>query len=198
MNTNDVRICFVGDSYVQGTGDPDCLGWVGRLCVAARRAGHNLTGYNLGVRRETSTDIAHRWLAECASRLPANTQNTVVFSFGANDVTIENDAPRVAEAETLLNLRTLLDTATSRYRMLLIGPPATTDAAHNARLGQLSQRMGELAAQTDVPYLALFPVLVKDAHWLAEVSANDGAHPRAAGYAKIAALIGTWPAWRYR
>jgi len=198
MNTNDVRICFVGDSYVQGTGDPDCLGWAGRLCVAARQAGHNLTGYNLGVRRETSADIARRWLAECEPRLPATTQNTVVFSFGANDVTIEHGAPRIAEAETLRNLRTLLDAATARYRTLLIGPPATPDAAHTARLGQLSQRMGEIAAQSDVPYLALFPLLVSDASWQAEVSANDGAHPRAAGYAKMATWIGAWPSWRYR
>jgi acyl-CoA thioesterase I len=198
MNTNDIHICFVGDSFVQGTGDPDCLGWAGRLCVAARQAGHHLTGYNLGVRRETSADIARRWLAECAPRLPATTQNTVVFSFGANDVTIENGTPRVAETETLRNLRTLLDAATARYQTLLIGPPATPDAAHNARLGQLSQRMGEIAAQTAVPYLALFPLLVNDASWLAEVSANDGAHPRAAGYAKMATWIRTWPGWRYR
>jgi acyl-CoA thioesterase I len=198
MNNPDIRICFIGDSYVQGTGDPDCLGWAGRLCVAARQAGHNLTGYNLGVRRETSADIARRWLAECAPRLQAATQNTLVFSFGANDVTIENGAPRVAETETLRNLRTLLDAATARYRTLLIGPPATPDTVHNARLGLLSQRMNEIAAQTDVPYLALFPLLVNDASWLDEVAANDGAHPRAAGYTKIAALIGSWTAWPYR
>jgi lysophospholipase L1-like esterase len=65
----DIRICFVGDSYVQGTGDDECLGWAGRLCASARRAGHNITYYNLGVRRETSTDITRRWLAECEPRL---------------------------------------------------------------------------------------------------------------------------------
>ena len=65
MRMNDIRICFIGDSYVQGTGDPECLGWAGRLCVTARRDGHEVTGYNLGVRRETSRDIAHRWLSEC-------------------------------------------------------------------------------------------------------------------------------------
>jgi acyl-CoA thioesterase-1 len=60
MNAPDIRICFIGDSYVHGTGDDDCLGWAGRLCAAARRAGHNVTYYNLGVRRETSADIACR------------------------------------------------------------------------------------------------------------------------------------------
>ncbi len=148
----DIRICFVGDSYVQGTGDPEYLGWAGRLCVNARRAGHNLTGYNLGVRRETSADIARRWLGECAPRLPAATDNYVLFSFGLNDVT----------------------------------------------LLRLSDGMAEVTAGLGVPYLALFPHFVNDAQWLDEVRQNDGAHPRATGYAKIAALIEAWPQWWFR
>jgi lysophospholipase L1-like esterase len=197
-NANDTRICFIGDSYVQGTGDPECLGWVGRLCVNARRAGHNVTGYNLGVRRETSRDIAHRWLSECERRLPATTENYVVFSFGANDTTFENGAARVPEDETLTNLRAILDVAQSRYRTLLIGPPAVPDDGHNARLARLSKRMGEVAAQAGVPCLTLFPLVVSDTQWLDELRDNDNAHPRAAGYAKIAALIEASPAWWFR
>jgi hypothetical protein len=53
-----MRICFVGDSLVNGTGDPVGLGWVGRACAAARRRGHEVTCYNLGIRRDTSADIA--------------------------------------------------------------------------------------------------------------------------------------------
>ncbi|HZC55143.1 MAG TPA: hypothetical protein VE396_03730 [Xanthobacteraceae bacterium] len=30
-----IRICFFGDSMVNGTGDDACLGWVGRICAAA-------------------------------------------------------------------------------------------------------------------------------------------------------------------
>ena len=194
----DHRICFIGDSYVQGTGDPECLGWAGRLCVAARRAGYNVTGYNLGVRRETSRDIAHRWLSECEQRLPAETGNYVVFSFGANDVAIENGAPRVPENETLANLRAMLDVATARYRTLVIGPPAVPDDGINARLVNLSERMGEIAVQLDVPYFALFPLLVNNGQWMDEVRAGDGTHPRAAGYAGIAALVETSPAWWFK
>lgn len=32
-----MRICFIGDSFVNGTGDPECLGWAGRICVTARK-----------------------------------------------------------------------------------------------------------------------------------------------------------------
>ena len=195
---NDIRICFIGDSYVQGTGDDDCLGWSGRLCVNARRAGHNLTGYNLGVRRETSTDIARRWLGECTARLPATTENHVVFSFGLNDVTLENGAPRVTESEALANLRAMLAAAKPRYRTLVIGPVAVPDVERNAALLRLSDGMAEVAASLGISYLALFPHFVNDAQWLDEVHQNDGAHPRASGYAKIAALIEAWPQWWFR
>jgi hypothetical protein len=50
----EVRICFVGESFVNGTGDPECLGWTGRICVGANKKGYDITYYNLGVRRETS------------------------------------------------------------------------------------------------------------------------------------------------
>jgi hypothetical protein len=52
-----VRICFVGESFVNGAGDPECLGWTGRICVNANKKGYDITYYNLGVRRETSTEL---------------------------------------------------------------------------------------------------------------------------------------------
>lgn len=33
--TQDIRICFIGDSLVNGTGDEAALGWAGRLCAMA-------------------------------------------------------------------------------------------------------------------------------------------------------------------
>jgi acyl-CoA thioesterase-1 len=80
-----IRICFFGDSIVNGTGDDACLGWVGRICSAARRRGIDLTCYNLGIRRDTSTDILARWQIEARARLPDQYDGRLVFSFGAND-----------------------------------------------------------------------------------------------------------------
>ena len=51
----------------QGTCDPDYLGWPDRVAQAARKAGYDLTGYNLGIRRETSRDMLKRWAQECAT-----------------------------------------------------------------------------------------------------------------------------------
>ncbi len=50
---NDHRICFIGDSFVQGTGDSESLGWVGRVAAKAQAAGWTMTPYNLSVRRDT-------------------------------------------------------------------------------------------------------------------------------------------------
>ena len=198
MLKEDLRICFVGDSFVAGTNDPECLGWTGRLSALARRRGYNLTHYNLGIRRDTSADIAARWLAEVDCRLPKDCRPFVVFSFGVNDTTIENGCRRVEEAQNIENTRCMLSTARRRYSTLLIGPPPIADAEQNGRIHRLSQLMGEAAAEEEVPFLSVFDSLIEDPVWMAEVSADDGAHPRAAGYAELAARVDRWPAWWFK
>ncbi|NKY41398.1 GDSL family lipase, partial [Cellulomonas septica] len=43
------------------------------------------------------------------------------------------------------------------------------------------------------PYVPTVGPLLDDPVWRAEVSAGDGAHPGAAGYERLAALVG--PSW---
>jgi lysophospholipase L1-like esterase len=131
MKHEDLRICFVGDSYVNGTSVPEYLGWVGRVSVAARRKGYNLTSYNLGVRRETSTDIAKRWQQEVQLRLPRSCKLFVVFSFGTNDTTLENGHLRVAESQSVENMREMLRAAKQLSSVAMIGPLPTADAEQN-------------------------------------------------------------------
>src|SRR5215211_7401180 len=118
----DIRICFIGDSFTQGTGDDTCLGWPGRVCAAARARGHAVTQYNLGIRRETTGDIRARWRAEVTPRLVAGVDGRLVFSFGANDATIEDGQWRVPAALSAENLRTMLARALLSYPVLVIGP----------------------------------------------------------------------------
>ena len=82
----EIGICFIGDSFVNGTGDPNYLSWAGRICQTAYNRGQDITYYNLGVRRETSTDIKNRWFREVSCRLPSEINGRLVFSFGANDI----------------------------------------------------------------------------------------------------------------
>lgn len=195
MSQADHRICFVGDSFVQGTLDPLCLGWAGRVAVYARFAGVDLTYYNLGIRRDTSRDIAARWQQECAARLSVACQPYVVFSFGVNDTTLDQGTPRVPEAESLAHFRDILTRASARYRTVVVGPPPVADASHNARTRHLSERFAEVAGILGIPYLAVFDTLQTDAAWTAEIAANDGSHPGARGYTRLAELVLAWPQW---
>lgn len=60
----EIRICFLGESFVNGTGDPEFLGWTGRVCAKSQRKGYEITYYNLGVCAETSTYLKQRWKQE--------------------------------------------------------------------------------------------------------------------------------------
>ncbi len=191
-----MRICFVGDSFVNGTGDPDCLGWTGRICAAARHAGHDLTYYNLGIRRDTSADIRARWEDETARRLPPEIAAGLVFSFGANDTTIEAGRRRVAPAESLANAAAILARASQRCPVLMVGPAPLADAEQNERIVALSSNLAEVCARERVPYLPVAGSLLTARFWLPEAALNDGAHPGARGYAELAALVQGWPAWQ--
>ena len=112
------------DSMVNGTGDDACLGWVGRICAAARRSGRDLTCYNLGVRRYTTADMLARWQREAEARLPSEHDGRLVFSFGANDCCPGEDigGVRVAPGRALANAEAILTAAVAWRPTLMVGP----------------------------------------------------------------------------
>ncbi|HEY9762560.1 MAG TPA: GDSL-type esterase/lipase family protein [Trichocoleus sp.] len=192
----DIRICFIGDSFVNGTGDPEYLGWVGRICQQAAKQGHILTSYNLGVRRETSLQIEQRWQQEATCRLPETCEGRLVFSFGANDTTYENGQSRVNPSDSIACTRRILEVAQAQYPVLMIGPPPVGDQAHNTRIETLSQLFAEVCQDLGVPYLDTYKKLIQSPIWTLEVTSGDGAHPGAAGYTMLADLIQQWTAWK--
>ncbi len=194
----DLRVCFVGDSFVNGTGDDEALGWAGRVCRAARGRGVPLTRYDLGVRRDTSALIRRRCAAEVSARLDGvPCDGRVVFSFGANDATQEAGRPRVELAATLANARELLDWSRERYPTLMVGPPPLAgDPAHDTRVAVLAATLGRLCAELDLPFLDLHGPLSDETVWRAEAVAGDGAHPNAGGYARAACVMEAWEPWR--
>jgi acyl-CoA thioesterase I len=191
-----MRLCFIGDSLVNGTGDPTGLGWVGRVSAAARRRGHDLTCYNLGIRRDTSADIARRWQEETARRLPPGIDGRLVFSFGGNDCVRENAAPRIPQDAALANARAILGGAKARHPTLMLGPAPLPPEDADARIAALSRALSRLCGELAIPYLDLHTPLAAIGLWRLELAIGDGAHPGAAGYALIADLVEGWPAWR--
>lgn len=194
MTTTDIRICFIGDSFVNGTGDETALGWTGRLCAAAAAGGVSVTYYNLGVRRDTTRDVLLRWQSECVRRLPDSCDGRIVISCGVNDTTFENGKPRVDPNTSCANIQRILADA-NQHRVMLVGPPPVADTDQNARIESLSARFAREAARAEVPYIELYSVLVVDRAYREAVANNDGAHPRSGGYLRIAEIVGASPTW---
>jgi lysophospholipase L1-like esterase len=190
-----MRICFVGDSFVNGTGDPEYLGWTGRICRAARRKGLDITYYNLGIRRNTSADIALRWLEEVSRRLPEECNGRVVFSFGVNDTTIEEGKTRINFQNSIENTSNILTDANPLFPVLMVSPPPVPDIEQNIRVAELSRQFDSVCRQLGVPYLDVFNPLQASTVWLKEAAANDGYHPGLAGYSELAKLVERWCSW---
>ncbi|WP_199671236.1 DUF459 domain-containing protein [Salinibius halmophilus] len=184
----DIRICFIGDSFVAGVGDEQALGWSGRLCREANLASSQVTYYNLGIRRNTSVDVLNRWQAECEPRLPGSCDGRIVFSFGVNDTSIEDGQPRVAFDASVLAMQKVL-TAAKAYSPILVGPPAVANSAQNGRIELLSKAYKQAASEMSVPFIELYSHLSQDQAYQESVANFDGSHPRQAGYNKMASII---------
>jgi lysophospholipase L1-like esterase len=194
-----MRICFFGDSFVNGTGDDDGLGWVGRVVARARQGGCDITGYNLGIRRDTSADVAARWKGEATLRLPPDCDGRLVFSFGANDCASNgiDDGPRVDRTASLAQTERILEAAQRWLPTLMVGPGTIAcDGEANARIFALSRDYAALCARIGVPYLEIARLLMASPTWSEEAMAGDGAHPNRRGYAMVADAVWAWNAWR--
>ncbi|MDK3257445.1 GDSL-type esterase/lipase family protein [Blastococcus capsensis] len=189
MPSPDLRVCFFGDSLTAGVGDDAAMGWVGRVVASARRAGTDLTGYNLGVRRETSQDVQARWLAEARPRLRQGDGRGVVLAVGVNDTTVDGGQRRVPQSGTLRAVRLVADQAGEQgWPLLAVGPTLVHDDQQNRLILDLSEAMGSECTALHVPYVEIAAGL-QDDEWLREVAARDGAHPSARGYERLSRVI---------
>ncbi|WP_336030520.1 GDSL-type esterase/lipase family protein [Geodermatophilus sp. FMUSA9-8] len=188
--TRDLRLCLVGDSFTAGVGDETGAGWVGPVLAALRADGTDVTGYPLGIRRETSLDIARRWYPEVRARLRDGTDHRVVFSLGANDVSAPAGRRRVPQERTLEVVAGMLDEAhAAGWPAFVTGPPPGADAGWTDRALALSAAMAEVAASRAVPFADLAGPLAGDPAWAEAVRAGDGVHPDARGYRLLTAVL---------
>lgn len=189
-------ICFFGDSLVGGVNDPEGLGWVGRLLVQARKKDCALTGYNLGVRKNSSAMVMQRWQAETAARILPGEECGLVFAMGTVDMVLGEKGPNVPMEQSLANLWSILDKARAGHPCLVVGPPAMADKALTQRLGDLVRGYERVCAEMGVPFLNVLPELESSELYQGDLAAGDGVHPGAAGYTHIFRLVEAWDAWR--
>jgi acyl-CoA thioesterase-1 len=191
-------VAFIGDSLVAGVGDPTGMGWVGRVVAASFGLGLPLTAYNLGVRRETSEQVAVRWRSETEPRLLPDTDARVVLSFGANDTTVEDGQLRVSPERSCAALAAILaDAADAGLPVLMVGPAPVDDTAQNERIQALSTAFEEVCRRSGTAFVSVVEPLLASRVWMQEVAACDGAHPAADGYEALAQLViaGGWVGW---
>jgi lysophospholipase L1-like esterase len=192
----DIRIAFVGDSFVNGTGDQEHLGWTGRVCqiLQTQHPDIKLTAYNLGIRRETSTDIRRRWQSEVSLRLVDAEATIVIFCFGVNDCVEIGSKVRVDLHTSAENLHAILMTAKTHYdHVLFVMPPPVDDEQISSRTKALIRAYTDVCNKLSIAFIDCFDALSENTIWQQEVRANDGAHPRMAGYALFAKLIALQP-----
>jgi lysophospholipase L1-like esterase len=186
----DRRVLFFGDSLVAGVGDPSGHGWVGRVAAAAFDAGTPVTAYNLGVRGETSPQVASRWRQETVPRLSPAAETCIVVSFGANDTTIEDGRRRIEADRSCRALAEVLDgAATIGLRVSVVGPAPVDDGGQNERIISLSASFAGVCAERSTPFVSVIEALLASPVWMEEVAAGDGAHPGAAGYDALAEQV---------
>jgi acyl-CoA thioesterase-1 len=196
---NDRCVLFFGDSFVAGAGDPEGLGWAGRLVAAAWRAGLPMTAYNLGVRGEGSRDVAQRFRAEAAPRLIPGADNRAVIAVGANDVSLDEEGVQEIEtAESVELMAGMLDgCAELGITAMVLSPGPAGIPDHDARSRALGERFRGLCADRGLRYVDVLDDLLASEPWKREAAANDGLHPGADGYAALARLVldAGWLGW---
>ncbi|QNG20531.1 G-D-S-L family lipolytic protein [Rhodococcus triatomae] len=190
-------VVFFGDSFVAGIGDPSGLGWTTRL--TADRAGESidLTAYNLGIRRNTSSDVRDRWERELSARELPGSASRIVLSFGVNDCVAEDGCVRVPAATSVRNLESIVCRAGEcGLPVMFVGPPPVADTEINARLEAADKALLDVARDAGAAATSVFGDLLRDEIWMEEVRAGDGAHPGAEGYRRFADLVRpTWSRW---
>jgi lysophospholipase L1-like esterase len=193
VNSTDIRVCFLGDSYTLGQGDDTGLGWAGRVHAEARGRGIDFTGYTLGIRGETGAQIAERASAEISVRIDQRgDRRGVIVAFGANDVRLERPLE-----ESVMAMRGILKWCAGQdYQAFVLGiTPAVSPYIDEVRI-HLGKRLAQVAADAGVPYLDVRAAVSDWSVWHREAEAGDGIHPNVQGYARVAEAVIGWKAWQ--
>jgi lysophospholipase L1-like esterase len=193
----DMRLIFIGDSIVAGSGDDECRGWVGRVGSASRRAGVDLTPYNLGIGGHTAGDVLARWEREVTLRLSDEIENRLVVQVGVNDA---RDGVERPAGDSVRDLAAIIDGVRGiGLEPLVVGPIPTAQADESERIAALSRRFAETCADRNAAFIEVHAALRDNGTFLASLE-SDGYHPDAEGYAEIAQVVlhNGWWEWLAR
>ena len=174
-------ICFIGDSLTLGFGDEAALGWPGRITQALAGEGKEITSYNLGVRKDTSVRMQHRWRTEIMQRKLPDTPLKIVFSFGVADVCngVGGEESMTAGVSMLMQAKTMGD-------VLMVGPTPINDQGKREEITTLSRMFESMCKRLEIPFVPTCDPMHRSFVYGQALNDGDGVHPAAAGYADLA------------
>ena len=204
------RVCFLGASTLEGLGDEDGLGWPGRLARLSRAAGQPIVAYNLGIHGQTLKQIAGRAVPECRPRLAPPDEGLIVLGTGANDLARVGGTPRTPRRRLLADFGALLESLSALAPLLVVGPFPICEARmpylsqksglefdfRNEDIAAVAADYGAIAGECEVPFLDLYPALLKDPRYLPALERGDGLHGDGSAYQVVADLVFGWTAWQ--
>jgi lysophospholipase L1-like esterase len=176
-----VIICFIGDSLTLGFGDEAALGWPGRIAQTLIKQGKEITSYNIGVRKDTSVKMQHRWRPEVMQRKLPDTPLKIVFSFGVADVCngVSSEESMTAGVSMLVLAKTMGD-------VLMVGPTPINDKEKNEEITTLSRMFESMCKRLEIPFIPTCDSMHRSFVYGQALNDGDGVHPTAAGYADLA------------
>lgn len=174
-------ICYFGDSLTLGYGDESGLGWAGRLSSALREKGKDITSYNMGVRKDTSVQLQHRWKMEAMVRRMPGMDFKLVFSFGVADV-----MNNVSSEVSLAGCVAVLSQAKAMGDVLVVGPTPVNEQEKREEITTLSRMQAGLCKRLGIPFIPTIDAMHRSFVYGTALNDGDGIHPTASGYADLA------------
>lgn len=177
-------VCFFGDSLTLGYGDEAGLGWPGRITAALRAGNIDATGYNLGIRKDTTLRVQERWRAAALIRRMDGVPFKLTFSLGVAD--IMNAVPAAdsaaAASDILIRAKELGD-------VLFVGPTPVLDEAKCAAIADRSTRFQDLCNEQGIPFIETIDAMRTSPVYMQALKDGDAVHPTANGYAALSEHI---------
>lgn len=178
-----LRLCFVGDELIAGTGDPRAQGWVGRVLAQIDNY-HDRMVAILPVHHESTLALSLRWETECRQRFTPRTDNRLIVGLGVQDL-----REGISLARARLNLAKILDAAaTARHAAFVVGPPPLP-GVDPGKLSEYSEAFHEVSRRRSVPYAETFEHLYQHEQWRSDVAASPSGLPGHVGYELITWLV---------
>ena len=205
--TSPKKLVVLGDSGVQGWGDPLEGGWCERLRRHWMGHPNGPVVYNLGVRGDGLERLAARLVDEVGRRGELRRQIPQGILIGIG----HNDAARVGRADGrqqldpegfLFGLKRLLATAKALAPVHVVGLAPVDEAAMPYAevlwyqlddIRRYEALLEEACLDADVPFLPLLDGLLANPNWRQWLCA-DGLHLNTEGHRQVYERISHWPA----